>query len=102
MLFIPMYRVHHLLQFRWRVITHRQRPDHGLAIERMTALRIEIFPDKCIGVGQCVVAAPDLFQQNEDDGIVYLVRDDAPADKRAEAIAAARLCPTLAIVVHDD
>lgn len=64
-------------------------------------MRIEIFPDKCIGVGQCVVAAPDLFQQNDDDGIVYLVRDDAPADRRDAAITAARLCPTLAIVVHD-
>lgn len=64
-------------------------------------MRIEIFPDKCIGVGQCVVAAPDLFQQNDDDGIVYMVRDDAPADRRDAAIAAARLCPTLAIVVHD-
>lgn len=65
-------------------------------------MRIEIFPEKCIGVGQCVVAAPDLFEQNEDDGIVYLVRDGAPADRRDAAIAAARLCPTLAIVVHDD
>lgn len=64
-------------------------------------MRIEIFPDKCIGVGQCVVAAPDLFQQNDDDGIVYLVRDDVPAERREAAIAAARLCPTLAIVVHD-
>ena len=64
-------------------------------------MRIEIFPEKCIGVGQCVVAAPDLFEQNEDDGIVYLVREDAPASRRDAAIAAARLCPTTAIVVHD-
>lgn len=65
-------------------------------------MRIEIFPEKCIGVGQCVVAAPDLFEQNEDDGIVYLVRDDAPESRLEAAIAAARLCPTLAIVVHQD
>ncbi len=65
-------------------------------------MRIEIFPEKCIGVGQCVVAAPDLFEQNEDDGIVYLVREDASEDRRDAAIAAARLCPTLAIVVHDN
>ncbi|MES1975624.1 MAG: ferredoxin [Pseudomonadota bacterium] len=65
-------------------------------------MRIEIFPEKCIGVGQCVIAAPDLFEQNEDDGIVYLLRDNAPEERRDAAIAAARLCPTLAIVVHDD
>ncbi len=65
-------------------------------------MRIEIFTEKCIGVGQCVIAAPDLFEQNEDDGIVYLIRPDAPETRRDAAIAAARLCPTLAIVVHDD
>ncbi|MDX3898950.1 MAG: ferredoxin [Sphingobium sp.] len=64
-------------------------------------MHIEIFPEKCIGVGQCVLAAPDLFQQNDDDGIVYLLRDDASDDRKEAAIAAARLCPTLAIVVHD-
>lgn len=94
------YRRHHL---RHLVDIHMLTGAGGQASpsEGDKRMRIEIFPDKCIGVGQCVIAAPDLFQQNEDDGIVYLVRDDAPADRRDAAIAAARLCPTLAIVVHD-
>lgn len=63
-------------------------------------MRIRIYPEKCIGVGQCVVAAPDFFQQNDDDGIAYLLRDDIPAERREAVLSAARLCPTLAIVIE--
>jgi ferredoxin len=65
-------------------------------------MRIEIFPDRCIGVGQCVVAAPDFFEQSEEDGIAYLLREDIATDRREAVLNAARLCPTLAIVVRED
>lgn len=39
-------------------------------------LRISIHEDKCCGAGSCVLPAPDLFDQHEDDGIVVLL---APA-----------------------
>ena len=65
-------------------------------------MRIRTFPEKCIGVGQCVVAAPDIFAQNDDDGIVYMLHDDITPERREAVIAAARLCPTLAIVLEAD
>ncbi|WP_326522884.1 ferredoxin [Sphingomonas sp.] len=64
-------------------------------------MRIVIHPDKCIGAGHCVVAAPDVFDQNEDDGIVELL-ETVPTEDRREAVkSAARLCPALAIEVFE-
>ena len=64
-------------------------------------LRITIHPDKCIGAGQCVGAAPDVFSQNDDDGVVILL-NASPSAERIEAVrSAARLCPTSAIEVAE-
>ena len=65
-------------------------------------MHIKIYPEKCIAVGRCVSAAPDLFEQNDDDGMVALLRADVPAGREQAALSAARLCPTLAIVVEED
>lgn len=61
-------------------------------------MKIEADRDKCVGGGQCVVAAPDLFDQ-DDDGLV-LVLEDAPGDdQRDDATTAASLCPARAIEI---
>src|SRR5882757_8408017 len=53
---------------------------------------------RSLGAGQCVLAAPELFDQ-DDDGIVTLL-DAAPAAQgRAGARDAALLCPAVAIGV---
>jgi len=62
-------------------------------------VRIKIYPEKCIGAGHCVGCAPDIFSQNEDDGVVILLKDDPPPDRYESAKAAARLCPTSAIEI---
>lgn len=64
-------------------------------------MRIEADRDACIGAGQCVLAAPELFDQDEDDGLVLVLtprRDEAHA---AAAHAAAAACPAGVITVHD-
>ncbi|BDB30421.1 MULTISPECIES: ferredoxin [Burkholderiaceae] len=43
-------------------------------------MKITIYPEKCCGSGQCVVNAPDLFDQ-KDDGIVILLNADPSADQ---------------------
>jgi ferredoxin len=64
-------------------------------------MKIKIDQIKCIGAGQCVMAAPDVFDQREDDGIVILL-DDAPEDSQLSHVKkAARLCPAMAIVVEE-
>jgi ferredoxin len=60
------------------------------------AMQITVNTPACIGAGQCVMAAEDLFDQ-DDDGIVMLL--DASPDAAHEAVArrAASLCPARAI-----
>jgi ferredoxin len=60
--------------------------------------RIEISVDRalCIGSGDCVDTAPDVFQLDEEDKAVVVDADGAPLD---EVIDAARNCPVSAIFV---
>lgn len=60
-------------------------------------IRIRIEQDKCVGAGHCVRAAPEVFDQREDDGIVVLLADTAGGDALANLQKAARLCPAEAI-----
>lgn len=64
-------------------------------------IKIKVEEHKCIGAGQCVLAAPALFDQREDDGIVILLQPN-PSDAQAPAAhRAAKLCPARAIIVEE-
>ena len=65
----------------------------------MAAFRIRVDTHKCVGAGQCVLSAPDLFEQ-DDDGIVVLLDANPGSERHAAALKAARLCPALAIRVE--
>ncbi len=52
--------------------------------------------DKCVGGGQCVVAAPDVFDQ-DDDGLVEILVPEPDPSLQDSARDAARLCPARAI-----
>ena len=65
----------------------------------MARFRIHVDQHKCVGAGQCVLSAPDLFDQ-DDDGIVVLLDGNPGDDRHAAALKAARLCPALAIRVE--
>ncbi|WP_152365924.1 ferredoxin [Microlunatus speluncae] len=56
--------------------------------------------DKCVGGGQCVVAAPDVFDQ-DDDGLVELLAPEPEPALQEAARDAARLCPARAIDLAD-
>ncbi|MFD6277127.1 ferredoxin [Streptomyces sp. NPDC060209] len=63
-------------------------------------MKVTLDQDKCVASGQCVVAADDVFDQ-DDDGIAVLL-DPAPPSARAEDVQqAAAVCPALAIRVQD-
>ena len=64
-------------------------------------MKVTIDTDKCIGSGQCVLAAPDVFDQREEDGIVVLLNPNPPAGLAADVKQAAAVCPALAITVED-
>jgi len=55
---------------------------------------------RCQGYGTCVLAAPDVFDVDES-GLVVLLVEDVPADKRAEIKQTVRDCPTGALAVEE-
>ena len=63
-------------------------------------MRVSVDPDKCIASGACVLAAPEVFGQ-DDDGIV-VVLDETPAEGfHAATLAAVRACPAAVIWVDE-
>jgi ferredoxin len=64
-------------------------------------MQVSIDQDKCVGAGQCVFAAPEVFDQREDDGVVILLTEEPAEELHAATREAAHLCPALAIVVDE-
>ena len=64
-------------------------------------MNVTIDTDRCIAAGQCVLAAPDVFDQRDEDGIVVLLNANPSADLAVDVKRAASLCPALAITIED-
>ena len=64
-------------------------------------MHITIDEDKCCAAGQCVLAAPEVFDQRDDDGIVVLLDADPPESQYAAVRDAAAVCPAAAIAVRE-
>jgi ferredoxin len=65
------------------------------------SFKLTVDQDKCCGAGQCVVLAPEVFDQREEDGIVVLL-DETPDDAlHAHVREAASVCPAAAITVEE-
>jgi ferredoxin len=62
-------------------------------------MRVSVDQDRCVGSGQCVLAAPSVFDQRDSDGIVTLLDENPPSDEDAAVVEAASVCPALAITV---
>lgn len=60
-------------------------------------MKVTIEPDKCVGAGLCVLSAPDVFDQREDEGVVLLLIDSPGAERTEDIEEAAALCPARAI-----
>jgi len=64
-------------------------------------MKVIIDQDTCVGSGQCVLTAPDVFDQREEDGIVVLLAENPPQDAVEAVREAAALCPALAIALEE-
>ena len=64
-------------------------------------MRVIIDQDKCVGSGQCVLSAPDVFDQREEDGIVVLLAENPPEGEAEAVREAAALCPAQAIALEE-
>lgn len=57
--------------------------------------------DKCVSAGNCVAHAPEVFDQDEDDGSVLLLEEFPSPDQFDNVKQAAAACPAMAIHVED-
>jgi ferredoxin len=64
-------------------------------------IKIQVDEHKCVGAGQCVMTAPQVFDQREEDGVVVLLQDYAENGLEPAVRKAAKLCPALAIRVEE-
>ncbi|GAB2667192.1 ferredoxin [Saccharopolyspora gloriosae] len=64
-------------------------------------MKITIDEDRCCGAGQCVLEAPDVFDQRAEDGVVVLLDAAPPAELHEASRSAEQLCPTAAIEISE-
>jgi ferredoxin len=65
-------------------------------LSEQNRIQIEVDRALCIGSGDCVDSAPDVFQLDEEDKAVVVDPDGAPVD---DVLTAAQGCPVAAIFV---
>jgi ferredoxin len=59
-------------------------------------MRVLADQDTCIASGACVLAAPDMFGQ-DDEGIVTVIAPTVTEERSASAIRAVHGCPAAAL-----
>ena len=64
-------------------------------------MKIVVDFDACAAHGDCVAAAPDLFDLGDDDDVVRVLIDEPGEEHRAAAQAAVDSCPMVAIRIED-
>ncbi|WP_277680726.1 ferredoxin [Saccharomonospora azurea] len=64
-------------------------------------MKITIDQDKCVASGQCVVAAEQVFDQRDEDGVVVLLDAEPSAEHAADVRHVASVCPALALHVEE-
>ncbi|RCV50188.1 ferredoxin [Marinitenerispora sediminis] len=64
-------------------------------------MRVVVDRTRCIGSGQCVMTDPEVFDQDEDEGLVVLRTPEPPESARERMRAAVALCPSAAIRLEE-
>ncbi|WP_405147294.1 (4Fe-4S)-binding protein [Sphaerisporangium sp. NBC_01403] len=62
-------------------------------------MRIKADTDVCIGAGMCVLTAPEVFDQSEEDGTVLLLEEEPAAAQEAGVRRAVQVCPSGALSI---
>jgi ferredoxin len=64
-------------------------------------MTVIINQDTCVGVGQCVLSAPEVYTQRDKETTVMLLQQRPPAHLGDTIRQAARRCPGLAIQLDE-
>jgi ferredoxin len=65
-------------------------------------MRVHANRDRCISSGQCVMTAPEVFDQDEGEGVVLLKTGTPPPELAADVRRAVMLCPARAITLAEE
>lgn len=60
---------------------------------------IEVNRERCIGAGMCVLSAPEIFDQSDEDGRVVLLDESPKLELAGRVREALTLCPSQALSV---
>jgi ferredoxin len=64
-------------------------------------MKVIVDLDVCSAHGDCVVAAPEIFDLGEDDDVVTVINPEPGEELRAKAERAEQDCPVTAIRIED-
>jgi ferredoxin len=64
-------------------------------------VKVTVDRDKCVSSGMCVMNAADVFDQNDDDGVVVLLNAEPGPEYAENTRKAAAACPALAIHLEE-
>ena len=64
-------------------------------------MKVTVDQDICASSGNCVLNAPELFDQRDSDGVVVLLNPNPSSDQADAARRAAAACPALAIHIEE-
>lgn len=62
-------------------------------------MRVSVDTGLCCGSGSCVLSAPEVFDQDDDNGLVVLLAEQPPEHQWEAVEEALECCPTGAISV---
>ncbi len=62
-------------------------------------MKIVVDRTKCSSIGLCEATAPDIFEIGPD-GVLNILIDDVPADRRIDLEQACENCPTQALSIE--
>lgn len=65
-------------------------------------MKVTVDQDKCCAAGSCVMYAPAVFDQSDDDGTVVLLDPEPAAELHDDVRQAAQACPAVAIDLTED
>ncbi|MFE9399233.1 ferredoxin [Streptomyces flavidovirens] len=63
-------------------------------------LRLSVDRDRCVGAGMCALTAPEVFDQDDEEGMVVLLHPEPAPEHRTAARMAVGLCPAGAIALN--
>jgi ferredoxin len=64
-------------------------------------MKVTVDQNICASSGNCVMNAPEVFDQRDEDGVVILLTESPSAEQAEGARQAAAACPAQAIYIEE-